>query len=76
MTALLNLVSHPVRWVTARYPRTCSECGVRIQVGERMALYADTFLFGYSATPFTTLRHYDEGCGKLLEDSLTTTEAA
>ncbi len=64
----------PVRWEPAHELTPCSECRELILVGQRMATYMDKGVEGYGHH-FEIKRHYCEDCGKLLEDSLTTTEA-
>jgi hypothetical protein len=64
----------PVRWLIASHPHTCCECGVEIWTGTRFAHYVEIL-----AAESTGLRpryphDYCAECGRLLEDSLTTTE--
>lgn len=58
-----------VHWHTATVVLGCSECGEVAYPGERYVTYLDRCVNGP-----TTKRTYCDGCGKLLEDSLTTTE--
>lgn len=58
-----------VHWHTATVPMGCSECDDSVYPGERYVTYLDRCVNGS-----TIKRIYCDGCGKLLEDSLTTTE--
>lgn len=66
-------VSNP-RWVTAERACLCQECYDLVRTGDRMAIYIDRGIQGHNAARFQIRRHYCEPCGRLLEDSLTTTE--
>lgn len=61
---------------TARIADVCDECCGPIWPGDPMVIYVERYLEGPTLKPqerYVT-RHYCGGCGKLLEDSLTTTE--
>ena len=64
-----------VRWSMLHGTYKCAECAEIILPGERMATWDDVTV-GKAGPPRhdCTRRHYCEGCGELLEDSLTTTE--
>jgi hypothetical protein len=64
-----------VAWVEARIAEICDECFDPIRPGDAMALYDDVAHEGYTGSPTHTRRTYCQSCGRLLEDSLTTTEA-
>jgi len=61
-------------WDLARHSRLCDEDGAEILAGDRMAIYDDESVH-FPLKHEHTRRHCCEDCGKLLEDSLTTTES-
>lgn len=67
-----------LKWVLAAIAEICDECGDAIAPGDEMAAYQDEFIDGrhWKETRHSRIpRTYCKGCGTLLEDSLTTTEA-
>jgi hypothetical protein len=68
--------ANPVRWIRAARFHHCSECADLIFPGSLMAVWIEITFEGYVGTRIHTKRHYCESDGKLLEDSLTTTETA
>jgi hypothetical protein len=66
-----------VTWTTRRHACPCSECGNIIAAGNPVALFDEIDRrCGLFSPQVHIARIYCEPCGKLLEDSLTTTEAA
>lgn len=53
----------------------CAECSVRFAVDAPIAHYTETGLHGMPPRNMRLRRRYCEPCGRLLEDSLTTTDA-
>jgi hypothetical protein len=66
----------PVRWMMASRPHTCCECGEGIWVGMRFAHYVEILAANSYGRHARIPHDYCAECGELLEDSLTTTEAA
>lgn len=64
-----------VRWIVAVLPHVCTECGAQIPVGAKFARYAEILAANSFGRHARILRDHCEECGRLLEDSLTTTEA-
>lgn len=62
---------------TAKITDICEECSDPIRPGNALVIYVERYISHYppGQEKFIT-RHYCEDCGKLLEDSLTTTEAS
>ncbi len=69
-----------VKWAPAPGYRECDECNRVILPGEPLATWIEVFAgkrsFGAFIQRDRIKREYCEDCGKLLEDSLTTTEAS
>jgi RNase P subunit RPR2 len=62
--------------IIARIAEICDECTAAIWPGDSMVVYDDIASHdGRDGSPLHIKRHYCDACGKLLEDSLTTTEA-
>ena len=70
----MTIPANPVVWVRAFAHRRCDECKEGILQGDRMVIYYDRTVEAPKPA-YHIKRHYCEPCGKLLEDSLTTTEA-
>lgn len=62
-----------VAWSVCQRTIKCEECTQLVMVGEPTATYEDRGLEGWGKLWRRKVR-YCEHCGKLLEDSLTTTE--
>jgi hypothetical protein len=77
MTDTAQAAANEVRWKTAAHPHACSECGGEIVAGETIALWDEIDVaprcLNEPLRHTHTLRVLCEGCGHLLEDSLTTT---
>lgn len=58
----------------AKLADICDECCDPIWPGNNIVIYVERYIHGAGKEAFVT-RHYCADCGKLLEDSLTTTEA-
>jgi len=60
----------------AKIADVCDECCDPIWPGDAMVVYVERYIGTASYTPQEKFiaRHYCDACGKLLEDSLTTTE--
>jgi len=65
--------ANEVRWEPAHELTSCSECRDFIFVGQPMATWDDVSP-AWLRPAVHTKRRYCEDCGKLLEDSLSTTE--
>jgi hypothetical protein len=63
------------RWTKAKIADICDEGSEPIWPGDDIVIYVERIFTGYSGHESFTTRHYCERCGKLLEDSLVTTEA-
>lgn len=63
-----------VTWASARIADICDECFDPIRPGQTVAIYDDEYVRPNQPHGHIK-RTYCETCGKLLEDSLTTTEA-
>ena len=75
MTVLIKAALRCIRWIVAARPHNCGECRAFIAPGDRMALYRDFFINSKGQRE-VILRRYCPDCAQLLEDSITTTEAA
>lgn len=58
----------------AKIADLCDECAAPIWPGNAIVVYVERYVTRRGQEAFVT-RHYCGDCGKLLEDSLTTTEA-
>lgn len=70
-----------IRWVESNSRCRCAECRERIEIGDRVALWTEVCVASYR--PFSEVmryirlrRRYCSTCAALLQDSLTTSEAA
>jgi RNase P subunit RPR2 len=74
-------ISHPDSAQEKQFTRTrakiadvCDECSDPIWPGDAMVIYVERSFTGYTGREMFISRHYCDRCGKLLDDSLTTTE--
>jgi hypothetical protein len=74
MTDATKEKTEPVRWVIAGHPHACCECGAPISRGEKFAHWVEILAGDSYGKHARVPRDYCEPCGRLLEDSLTTTE--
>ena len=63
-----------VHWMMASRPHTCCECGEDILPGMRFAHWIEVLAKDCYGKQLRVPHDYCAECGRLLEDSLTTTE--